>query len=132
MRYASASPGTFRSTVPTFFLAFFVCWVLFGIGSWIFYAKASYETKKKWHPFIGVGTGLAFLAFAEWITNGYLPWFFVLAVVLIIFLTIRNTQFCPRCGATLYSRGFARSRFCAKCGADLQGEPQGPAGPVIR
>jgi hypothetical protein len=131
MRYASASPGTFRSTLPTFFIAFFACWILLGIGSWIFYAKASYETKKRWHPLIGVGTGIAFLAFAEWITGGHLPWMFAAAVVLIIFLTIRNTQFCSRCGATLYSRGFTRSRFCSRCGADLQEEVQSPPGSAI-
>jgi len=132
MRHASTSLGTFRAAVPSVFAIFFVCWILLGIGTWIFYSKTSYETKKKWHPVIGIGTGVAFLAFAEWISGGYLPWIFVVAVVLIIFLTIRNTQFCPRCGATLYARTFSRPRFCARCGTDLQNQTPGPDAPAVR
>jgi len=132
MRDWSVSPGTIWTAVPSFFVIFFVCWILLGIGSWIFYSKASYQTKKAWHPFIMIGIAIAFLAFAESITRGYLPWIFVAVVVLITFLNVRNTQFCPRCGATLYARSFTRPRFCSRCGADLQDETPRPDAPAVR
>lgn len=96
------------------------CWVFLGIASWLFYNKASYQTKKSAHPLIVIGSGAAFVGFAEWISQGKLPWFFVVAVVVIIFLNIRNIQFCPRCNATIYMYGFSRPDFCPKCGAKLR------------
>lgn len=132
MRSSSANFSQFWASVPSLFVFFFVCWILLGIGSWIFYAKASYQTKKTWHPFIMAGAGIVFLAFAESILHGFLPWLFVAAIILIIFLNIRNTQFCPRCGATLYARSFSRARFCSRCGADLQDETPRPDVPAVR
>jgi len=101
------------------FGVFFVCWILLCIASWVFYAKASYQTKKAAQPFIAIGTGVVFFGFAEWVVGGKLPWVFALVIVLIIFFNIRNTLFCPRCNATLYARGFYRPEFCWKCGAQL-------------
>jgi hypothetical protein len=96
------------------------CWVLLGIASWLFYYQASYQTKKSAHPFIVIGSGTAFIGFAEWISQGKLPWLFIVAVVVIIFLNIRNTQFCSKCNATIFARGLSRSEFCPKCHARLQ------------
>jgi hypothetical protein len=106
--------------MPTFFKTFIACWIAVGIATAIFYAKASYETKKAFHPFIVSATGVIFLGFAESITRGKLPWFFVVALVVIIYLNIRNTQFCPQCNATIRA-GFRRRSFCSRCGADLRG-----------
>ncbi|MGA2903847.1 MAG: hypothetical protein ABSD98_08445 [Candidatus Korobacteraceae bacterium] len=107
--------------MPTPFAIFFVCWIALAIGSWIFYSKASYATKKAAHPFILTAAGIAFIGFAEWIFHWRLPWFFVVAVVVIIFLNFRLTRFCPQCNATLYGGGgFFRPNFCSKCGAKLQ------------
>ena len=110
----------FWAAMPTPFAVFFACWIILGIASFVFYAKASYQTKKAAHPFIMIGTGIAFFGFAEWVIRGKMPWFFALLIVLIIFLNIRNTQFCPRCNATLYAHGYSRPQFCYKCGAKLE------------
>jgi len=105
--------------MPPSFAAFFVIWILLGIGSWVFYAKASYETKKSAHPFLMIGLGVVFLLFAESTMGWKLPLIFPLFLVLITFLNIRNTRFCRQCNATLYNQAFTRPRFCSKCGADL-------------
>jgi ribosomal protein S27AE len=103
------------------FAIFIVGWILLGIGSWLFYTKAPYQTKKSAHPFLMVAVGLSFFGFAEWVMRGNVPWFFAVALVVIMFLNIRNTRFCPRCNATLYGSGggFSRPKFCSKCGAEL-------------
>jgi hypothetical protein len=111
--------------MPKAFVVFMICWIVIGIASWIFYSKASYQTKKSAHPFLIVAFGLIFLGFAEWITQGKLLLSFVAALIVIMYLNFRNTQFCSRCGATIYSRGFSRSTFCPKCGAPLQGDLPG-------
>jgi hypothetical protein len=106
--------------MPHSFAVFMACWILLGIASWVFYNKAPYQTKKSAHPFIGIGTGIVFLGFVEWSSGGKVPWLFVIGVVVVIFLNIRNTQFCPECNATIYPRGFSRPSFCPKCGAKLE------------
>ena len=98
-----------------------VCWIILGIGSWIFYATATYETKKSAHPFVMIGPGIAFLGFTRWTLHGNVGWFALLPVALITFLNIRNIKFCPRCSATHYAQDFSHPKFCSKCGADLSG-----------
>jgi len=107
------------AALPTPFAVFFACWVLLGIGCWIFYATADYQTKKSAHPVLMIATGILFIGFAEWLMRGHLPWFVIIVVAFITFLNIRSIEFCPRCNATLYRRGFWRSRFCYRCGAEL-------------
>jgi hypothetical protein len=107
------------SRMPTSFKIFIGCWIALGIATSAFYSKASYETKKAFHPFIVSTTGVVFLGFTESLMRGRMPWFFILAVVGIIYLNIRNTQFCPKCSATLCA-GFRRLSFCPKCGTDLR------------
>ena len=106
--------------MPSRFAIFFACWIILGIASWIFYAKGTYETKKAVHPFLMIGVGVVFIGFVEWITHGNVPWFFIAAVGVIMFLNIRLMQFCPRCNATIYPQGFfSRPKFCPKCGTEL-------------
>lgn len=108
--------------MPKAFVVFMICWIAIAIASWIFYAKASYETKKSAHPFLIAAFGLIFLGFTEWLTQRKVPLLFVAAIIVIMYLNYRNTLFCKQCGATVYSRGFARPKFCPKCGAPLQQE----------
>jgi ribosomal protein S27AE len=106
--------------MPTPVKVFFVCWIALGIASWFFYAKATYKTKKAVHPFLMIAVGVVFIGFVEWITGGKVPWFFIVAVGVIMFLNVRLMQFCPRCSATVYPQGFlSRPNFCPKCGAEL-------------
>lgn len=93
-----------------------------GIAGAIFYRKASYETKKFWHPIFVIGTGVIFLAFTEFVTGGKLPVVFVIGIALITYLNLRSARFCPRCGKTLPGRVFAKDKFCSKCGAGLDEE----------
>jgi uncharacterized membrane protein len=105
--------------MPASFVVFMVCWITVGIGSWIFYSKASYKTKKSLHPFLTATFGLIFLGFTEWLMHGQVPLFFVIAIIVIMYLNYRLTRFCSNCGATIYSRGFSRFNFCPKCGSAL-------------
>ena len=107
--------------MPRPFAMFFVSWIGLGICIAIFYKRAAYRPKKAAHPFIVIGVGVVFFAFAEWVMAGKVPLLFVLAIALITFLNIRNTQFCPRCNATIYRHGFSRPSFCSKCGGPLDG-----------
>ncbi|MGC2112778.1 MAG: hypothetical protein WA655_24875 [Candidatus Korobacteraceae bacterium] len=94
------------AAMPRQFAIFMVCWILLGIGAAIFYKTASYEVKKSAHPILTVGFGVVFLAFTEWLMRWKVPWFFILALIVITFLNIRNTKF--------YSR-FARVVFHVRC-----------------
>ncbi len=106
--------------MPRHFAIFMVCWVVLGIGVGIFYKRATYATKKSAHPFLVIGFGVVFLGFTEWLMRWNVPWFFIVALIVITFLNIRNTQFCSGCNATIYPRGFTRPLFCSKCGVALK------------
>jgi hypothetical protein len=106
--------------MPIRFKIFFACWIALGIASWIFYKKATYETKKALHPFFTIAVGVVFIGFTEWVTEGNVPWFFIVAIGVIVFLNIRRIQFCPRCNKTVYAQGLtSRPKFCSTCGAEL-------------
>jgi hypothetical protein len=115
-----ASPLHAPARMPQEFDVFLVSWTLLWLASWIFYSKASYQTKKSVHPFLIVAFTIIFLGFTEWIMHGNVPLFFVAAVIVIMFLNYRLTQFCSSCSATVRSRGLTRPRFCPKCGAPLE------------
>jgi hypothetical protein len=105
---------------PATVAVFMGVWIALGITSFFFYRRAAYETKKAAHPYLTIGSGILFLAFAEWISHGQLPMFFITALIVIIFfLNLRLTRFCPKCGATNYQQGFSPPTFCPQCGAPL-------------
>lgn len=110
------------SSPPPAFIAFCVFWISLGLAGAIFYRKASYETKKFWHPIFVIAAGIIFFAFTEFASGGKTPVFFVIAIALITYLNLRSTRFCPRCGKTLTGRLFAKAKFCSKCGASLDEE----------
>lgn len=122
MRDSLTSFLEYWAAMPRPFAIFMVGWILLGVGAAIFFKKAVYTTKKSAHPILVIGFGAVFLAFTEWITRGNVPWFFIVALVVIAFLNIRNTQFCSRCNATVYPRGLSRPLFCSKCGAELKSQ----------
>ena len=104
--------------MPKSFAIFMACWIVLGLASWLFYKKASYESKRMLHPLIVIGSSVMFIAFVEAESGGKVPWFFIAFVALIAFLNLRNIRFCPQCGATL-QQGFSRPKFCSKCGSEL-------------
>jgi hypothetical protein len=71
-----ASPLHPPAGMPTSFVVFLVSWILLVIASWMFYAKASYQTKKSAHPFLIVAFTIIFLGFTEWMMHGNVPLFF--------------------------------------------------------
>jgi len=104
------------------FIVFFVSWILLGIAAAIFDHTASYRTKKFWHPYITIGMGAIFVGFAELMSHGQFPIFFIFWIALITFLNLRNVRFCPKCNKTASGRSWSRVKFCTKCGANLDEE----------
>lgn len=105
------------------FLVFFVCWVILGITSFLFfYINRNASLKRRIFPFFLVGVGLVFTAFIAYMTHGdpraismTLP-----AIALITFLNFRTTRFCDACGRTLIRQPlFTRPGFCPHCGDRL-------------
>jgi len=90
--------------------------IVLGAASWLFYAKAGCETKKRMHPFIVIASGILFLDVLR--TVGSLDRFDIIATCVVMAFNIFLTRFCPACGAT-YQVWFARSKVCKKCGAEL-------------
>jgi ribosomal protein L40E len=85
--------------------------------------------KQKWSPILGILSGIFFAGFLmccflhdedENQTSMLIPIVISIPVIaLIIFMNIRMTKFCEKCGATLISRTFGNAKFCEKCGAEL-------------
>ena len=92
-----------RQCVSAFIYRFLCLWILLGIAVAIFDHRASYRTKKFWHPYITIGTGAIFLGFVELMFHGQLPIFFIFWIALITFLNLRNVRFCPKCNRRLVS-----------------------------
>ncbi len=53
--------------MPLQLKVFLITWIVLGIASWVFYKKASYQTKKAAHPIIMIVIGVLFIAFTEWV-----------------------------------------------------------------
>jgi len=103
--------------MPTSFAVFLGSWIVLGIACAVFYKRASYKTKKAAHPIWMIAFGVIFLGFAEKIFHGRLPWYFVVAICVVMYLNYRYTQFCPQCNATF--AGFSRAALCPRCRASL-------------
>jgi len=104
------------------FPVFFVSWMVLGVGLFIFYQTGRLETKRRAHPWIVIGVGVLFLAFASAMQPTWSMLLFAApAVAVITALNTKLIKFCPKCGSTLYGR-FIPIRFCYKCGASLTPE----------
>jgi hypothetical protein len=103
------------------FAVFMAIWISLGIAVALFYWKAAVATKRKWHPWLLIGSGALFVGFAyAMVRQAFMLLFMLPAVVLIQFLNYMLTKFCSRCGATLIqSPPWTRMHFCQKCGAAL-------------
>ena len=106
------------------FALFAAVWIAVGVGLWVFYTRASYQRKKRWHLALVAGAALVFIAFAYALSQRtevlYLA---VPAVAAISFLSYKLTRFCPRCGFTVHRTGFFnRVIYCPRCGCKLEDE----------
>ena len=103
-------------------LFFIASWVIVLLISWIYFRfNKDIGLKRRCHKrgVIIYGTMFFFLT-----ALGMGPSFFLLiigaAIVLIMYLNIRNTIFCDACGKTTYiNTWFSRIEYCARCGAKL-------------
>ncbi|HEY3393002.1 MAG TPA: hypothetical protein VGK58_09865 [Lacipirellulaceae bacterium] len=106
---------------PTAFFAFFVFWVLLGIGGIaFFYGCRDAKLKRRQYPRWGVFAMFCICIFAAWelgptILIVLVPW-----CAFTYYVTTHTTEFCDNCGASLINtHWFAKERFCPRCGANL-------------
>jgi len=114
--------GSGQVTWDLVVVAFFIIWIVLGIGSSLFFWRIrNAALKRRVWPWYIWGTGGIFAAFTAYLMRT--PWIlaFVLpAVAVIAWLNVRATVFCDACGRTLWNQGFiARAKYCARCGAEL-------------
>jgi hypothetical protein len=84
------------------FAIFTATWVALGIGIAVFYWKAGFEAKRRWHPWLLAGAGALFVGFVHPMFREPRILLFVVPVVILIqFLNYKFTRFCARCDATL-------------------------------
>lgn len=98
---------------------FFACCATIGIASFLFFQfNKNASLKKRVFRWGHLFAGAIFLGFIAWL--GAPPPAFLLAiatVILVTFLSIWGTKFCPHCGKTLFHA--YRVRFCTHCGQSL-------------
>lgn len=98
----------------------FLAWMaLILLAHGLFHAKASYETKRRWHVLVYVALWVSLFAPLVYRNPG---WAVVLvpSVGLLGYERYARTRFCVWCGATNY-RGWSASggRKCKRCGRNL-------------
>jgi hypothetical protein len=111
-------------TDPPIFPAAFAGFVLIaGLGSAFFLFARNARLKRRLWPWWLAATGLMFLVFAWYISQGT-AWIYLIllpAVVFFSYVNLRRVRFCDRCGRTVMpTTGFAAARFCSSCGAELK------------
>lgn len=91
------------------------------VGWWVTYLDKNIARKKRLLPVFIVGTGVTFAIFAPLITGDVRTIVLVVpAVLLIIFLNLRQIKVCPTCGRTIDSgMSFGKAVYCPKCGGRL-------------
>src|SRR5688500_17544777 len=109
--------------------AFVGTWITLGVVGFLVSRRMNAAAKRRWMPrgvilagvlFVFCSAALAVLESRSWSSLGILI-FVIPAIILISYLNIKFTEFCDKCGATLYSYNWlAPMRFCSKCGAELE------------
>ena len=127
---ADASGTVSRGGLPTIFLAsllaFFVCWIVIGIGGWVLIWRArSAERKRRIHRGMTfIASILVFLLFVcASVAGGFPPQVLALAapaIVVVSWLNLRFTTFCDGCNRMISNQlWWRRVQFCPYCGARL-------------
>lgn len=121
--------------------AFVGTWIILAVLGFLVFRRMSAAGKRRWMPRFAVLAGILFVLFSTTLTVLQDPsWsslrvliFVIPAVVLIIYLNIKFTKFCDKCGATLYNYNwFDPMRFCSKCGAELDSIPSKKEGNLLK
>jgi hypothetical protein len=104
------------------FLLFFATWVALGVIAYLRDRKESAAIKRSQAVRRATFAGSLFVAFCFLMSGG--DWrvlWVALPVVLILWLTLRNTKYCDKCNATLHNHNWSTSMlFCPKCGSKLE------------
>jgi predicted membrane protein len=104
------------------FSIFFGVWVVLAlIGFYLFYINKNASFKRRFFPVFIISAGLLMIIFTLLLGVSLQMLFIVVpAVVLITYLNIRATKFCPQCGRTVHNgTWFHRLEYCPYCGAEL-------------
>jgi hypothetical protein len=123
--FEKAATAMNAQQVDSLFPIFFVCWAVFGIGSWIFIVtRPTAESKRIWHRRTCILAGIIFGLFTALIMTAWrqpLPLLFVLPfIALIMWLNIKMTHFCDSCGKmTVYQNFLNPFKYCPKCGTEF-------------
>lgn len=101
---------------------FIASWVIVALTSWIYFRfNNNIGLKRRFHKWgvIVYGTMFFFLIALSMGPSLFLL-LFGAAIVLIMYLNIRNTIFCDACGKVTYlNMWFSKIEYCARCGAKL-------------
>jgi len=104
------------------FKVFMAVWILLAIFSLAFQRfNKDVRLKQKIYPWTMIGMGIIFIFFTIWVGAPLNSLFFTVpSLILICFITIRNSRYCPKCGAFVYNwNWFDKVKYCSKCGAPL-------------
>ncbi|MFN2596360.1 MAG: hypothetical protein ABR563_04145 [Pyrinomonadaceae bacterium] len=103
-------------------IIWFVSWVILSLGSRLYFrGNKNIRLKKRFYKWSSLAYGAMFFFL---IALSGMPWFILLIfgafIALIMYLNIRNTNFCEACGRTIYNYMWLdKAEYCAKCGAKL-------------
>jgi cytochrome bd-type quinol oxidase subunit 2 len=106
------------------FTVVFIGWVALGVGGWLLMrGRHTAGEKRSAHRTITIAGGAIFAAFSIWAAPPAAV-MIIPMVAVIIWLNLRNTLFCARCGETSQiARPLAkRAAFCPICGAPCRTE----------
>jgi hypothetical protein len=105
------------------FPVFAVFWAILGIAFFLmFQINKNVEFKRKYFPAAMISTGLIFAAFVTLTMPDKRTLFIGYpAIALIMYLNIRMTKFCAKCGKTNYNHmWFTEMNYCQKCGEPFE------------
>ena len=123
----------------TLFSCFFVTWIVLMLGGMVAVSLSKDATFKRWwFPRLMIFGGFFMVSLPTTIMVLQSDFkalaalvVFIPLISLVIYLNIKSTKFCDRCGATCRElRQFSKARFCSRCGAELDAKPKPDIDPL--
>lgn len=117
----------------TLFSCFFVTWILLMLGGMVAVSLSKDAAFKRWwFPRLMIFGGIFMVSLPTTIMVLQSDFealaalvVFVPLICLIIYLNIKSTKFCDRCGAACREFSWlSRMKFCSRCGAELEAKPK--------
>jgi len=110
------------SEPKTLMLVFFATWVALIVGLTFFRYQAPVELRRRLRVPIALAVPTLFLLFVVQIMGANMPWFMIVAVIVITAMNITTQRVCAKCGADARNPNifsFTPPAHCQKCGAKL-------------